>query len=183
MKLQNGDVLHLLETSLPADILNDDITIDGYRGRFINIRNGKGISTFIRNDIVSKQSQTVVKETLQIAKFVVGGIDSISVYRSSTHSIKELCGALENLVEEGKPTIISGDFNICSKKNGNNVVTSRLLEKGFKMMIQRPTHIQGGYIDHMYWLDRDDRYEVNVEFYSPYWTDHDGLLMTITERY
>ena len=51
-------------------------------------------------------------------------------------------------------------------------------------MIERPTHIQGGHIDHVYWLDRhNEMNHPNVEFYSPYWTDHDALLVTITKRY
>ena len=59
-----------------------------------------------------------------------------------------------------------------------------MIEKGFKMLIERPTHIEGGHIDHVYWLDRDGRFEIPiVEYYSPYWTDHDALLVTIIERY
>ena len=49
-------------------------------------------------------------------------------------------------------------------------------------MIQRPTQIQGGHIDHIYWLDRDGRFaQPSVEFYSPYWSDHDALLVTIVK--
>ena len=70
------------------------------------------------------------------------------------------------------------------KKNRENVVTSSLQKKGFHLMIQRPTHVQGGHIDHIYWSDRTGVFEVpEVEFYSPYWTDHDAMLVTITERY
>ena len=55
---------------------------------------------------------------------------------------------------------------------------------GFKMIIDRPTHIQGGHIDHVYWLDKEARFSVpTAEHYSPYWTDHDALLVTITKRY
>ena len=36
-KLKQGDVLHFLETSLPVDTDDEDITIHGYRGRFLNI--------------------------------------------------------------------------------------------------------------------------------------------------
>ena len=183
-KLQKGDVLHILETSLPQDIDQDDITIHGYRGSLINVGNGKGIGTFVKEGIATGQSQDIVKQTLQITKFNIAGIDTISVYRSSNHSVKEVAETLDSLIDVGNPTIITGDINICLKKNGKNAITASLMKKGFQSMIQRPTQIQGGYIDHIYWLDRDCRYnQPTVEFYSPYWSDHDALLVTITERY
>ena len=132
---------------LPSDADSDDITINGYEGRFVNIGNGKGLATFIREDVICEHRQDVVKETLQISKFSVEGIDSIAVYRSNSHSIKEVCEVLNSMIDVHKPTLISGDFNICSKKNEKNVVTASLIDKGFRMMIRRPTHIQGGHID------------------------------------
>ena len=183
-KLLNGHVLHLLETSLPADADTDDITIHGYKGRFLNIGNGKGISTFSRDDVASDHMENVVKPSLQISKVLVKGLDSISVYRSSNHSIPDLSEALDSLIDVGRPTLITGDFNICAKKNPTNGVTESLQRKGFKSLIKRPTHIQGGHIDHIYWLDRDNNYSLpSVECYSPYWSDHDAILVTITERY
>ena len=184
MKLQNGDILHVLETSLPVDTEEDDITINGYKGLLINVGNGKGIGTFVKDEIAAEHVQDVVEPTLQITKLIIGGVDSISVYRSSNHSVKEVSEALDSLIDVGRPTLVTGDFNICLKKNGNNVISSSLLKKGFQTLIERPTQIQGGHIDHIYWLDRDIRYkQPEVEFYSPYWSDHDALLMTIKERY
>ena len=173
-----------METSLPADADCDDITIIGYNGRFLNIGNGKGIATFIRNHVVCEHKQDVQKETLQISKFSVGGIDTISVYQSNSHSIIEVREALTSVVEVGKPTLITGDFNLCAKKNANNIITVSLTKMGFQKLIDRPTHVQGGHIDHIYWIDKDARFKLpEVEYYSPYWTDHDSLLVTITERY
>ena len=183
-KLQNGDLLHILETSLPQDIDEDGITIHGYRGSFINVGNGKGIGTFVKEVVAADHLQNIVKQTLQISKFKIAGLDTISVYRSSNQSVKEVVEALDSLIDVGKPTLVTGDFNICTKKNASNVVTASLSQKGFQRMIERPTQIQGGHIDHIYWLDRDLRYnQPKVEFYSPYWSDHDALLVTITERY
>ena len=182
-KLQNGDVIHLLETSLPADIDTEDITIHRYEGRFLNIGRGKGIVSFIRDNVDCGFEEDVVKETLQIVKISIAGIDSVSVYRSSCHSLKDLSEALDRVLDVGKPTLITGDFNVCIKKNGGNVITASLLKKGFQKMIERSTHIEGGHIDHVYWLDRYERFNLpEVEFYSPYWTDHDALLVTLTER-
>ena len=182
-KLLCGDVIYLLETSLPTDIDTEGITINRYNGTFLNIGKGKGMVSFIREDVVGEHRNDVVKQTLQIQKFSIAGIDSISVYRSSSHSLKDVCEAFDKVVDVGKPTLITGDFNVCTKKNERNVVTASLTKMGFQKMIERPTHIEGGHIDHIYWLDKEERYNLpKVEFYSPYWTDHDGLLVTITER-
>ena len=173
-----------METSLPADTDCDDININGYQGRFLNIGNGKGLATFTRNHVICEHRQDVGKETLQISKISIEGIDSISVYRSNSHSILEVREALTSMIDVGKPTLITGDFNLCSKKSANNIITVSLTKIGFQMLIDRPTHIQGGHIDHIYWMDKDGRFKLpTVEFYSPYWTDHDSLLVTITERY
>ena len=183
-KLLNGDVIQLLETSLPVDIDTEDITINRYAGKFVNVGNGKGIASFVKENIDCKLKDEVIKPTLQIVKLDLGALDSISVYRSANHSTKDVSQVLEALIDVDKPTLISGDFNLCTKKNRDILVTSLLLKKGFLKMLERPTHIQGGHIDHTYWLDRHNEMDPpEVEFYSPYWTDHDAQLVTLMKRY
>ena len=184
LKIQQGDVLHFVETSLPVDVDDEDITINGFKGRLMNIGNGKGIATFIRENVLSEQGESIVHQTLQITKLTIDGIDCISLYRSSNHSINDVRETLTSLVDVEKPTLVIGDFNLCAKKNANNGITVSLVQQGFQEIIDRPTHIQGGHIDHAYWLDKEARFSMpTVEHYSPYWTDHDALLVTITERY
>ena len=114
----------------------------------------------------------------------IGRIDSISVYRSSNHSIPDTSETLKQVIEVGRPTLITGDFNICSAKNPTNGITTSLTKMGFRKMMDRATHIQGGHIDHVFWMDRTKQYNLpQLEFYSPYWTDHDAILTTITKRY
>ena len=183
-KLLNGNIIHLLETSLPIDIDTEEISIYGYRARFIKVGNGKGIGTFIKENQELGHEQEVVKPTLQIFKMNIEGVDTISVYRSSTHSIPETSQSLEALINLQMPTLITGDFNICTIKNEANGITSMLIKMGFQRIFDRATHIQGGHIDHAYWMDRSREYNLpQVEFYSPYWTDHDAILTTITKRY
>ena len=183
-KLLNGDIIHFSETSLPADIAPEGITIYGYSGKFITVGNGKGIATFSKEILDQDQFQQVLKPTLQILKIKVAGVDSISVYRSKTHSIPDTSETLESLIDPYRPTLITGDFNICSNKSSTNGIITSLVKIGFKQMIERATHIEGGHIDHIYWMDRTKTFNLpQVEFYSPYWTDHDATLTTITKRY
>ena len=46
--------------------------------------------------------------------------------------------------------IIAGDFNLNFKTDSNNVIIKELLKTNFTQMIDEPTHMQGGIIDHLY---------------------------------
>ena len=51
---------------------------------------------------------------------------------------------------------------------------------GFKQLIKEATQIEGRIIDHVYWRDTlNSWHEPDVERYSPYYSDHDGLLVTL----
>ena len=39
------------------------------------------------------------------------------------------------------------------KKNSRNFVTKRLKDIEFMQLVTEATHIEGGWIDHAYWLD------------------------------
>ena len=121
-------------------------------------------------------------ENLQIVKFEVEDIESISIYRSSSMSLKDTSNALKKMININKPTLITGDMNTCFKQNRNNSITKTLEEVGFIQLVQEATQIEGGHIDHVYWLDRTGKWKTpDVERYSPYYSDHDALLVTLKE--
>ena len=134
------------------------------------------------NTICQKEAEQV-SETLQITKFHVGGISSINVYRSSSCSIVETAKILKSFIDKDKTTLISGDFNVCAIKEEKNSISEMLQKLGFKQLMKEATHIQGGLLDHCYWLDQSKRWEVpKLERYSPYHSDHDALLITLKKR-
>ena len=92
---------------------------------------------------------------------------SINIYRSSSGSIPEALTALKDLIDNSKP----------------NLITKGLQDCGFQQLVTEATHIQGGLIDHVYWRDvRSPRFEVpTVERYSPYYSDHDALMVTLVK--
>ena len=179
-KLLNANVLHLQETSLTKDQDTDEISINGYKGQFNNVGNGKGIVTYSHQEIICQKQSEEVCQTLQIAKFDVRGISSINVYRSSSHSIVEAAKLLKSLISTQETTLITGDFNVCAIKEKKNSIQEMLRRLGFKQLMMEATHIQGGLIDHCYWLDQSKKWELpKVERYSPYHSDHDALLITL----
>ena len=181
-KLLQGDMIHLLETSLPRDRAADGIQIDGYNSSFQNYGRGKGIGTYFKEMMETEEIRKENSENLQIVKFEIGGIDSISVYRSSIKSLRETRDQLIKVININKPTLITGDVNICFQQNRNNSISKSLEEIGFIQLVKEATHIEGGHIDHVYWLDRTGKWKTpDVERYSPYYSDHDALLVTLKE--
>ena len=49
-----------------------------------------------------------------------------------------------------KATLITGDLNLCLKKNPRNFVTKRLLGMGFTQLVTEATHIKGGWINNKF---------------------------------
>jgi hypothetical protein len=52
---------------------------------------------------------------------------------------------------------------------------------GFNQLVHEPTHIRGRHIDQVYFLDQSERLQPIVDRYSPYYSDHDGICITIPE--
>ena len=95
----------------------------------------------------------------------------------------ETSHCLEFLVESKRPTLITGDFNVCYNEHRNNAITSVLQRLGFVQLVEKATHIMGGLIDHAYWIDVEGIWELpSLETYSPYYSDHDTLLVTLTKK-
>ena len=83
-------------------------------------------------------------------------------------------------MKEGRPTLITGDFNACFIENFNNRLIQGLLTLGFKQLVHEGTHIQGRQIDHAYLLDPTRKLNSVVVRYSPYYSDHDGICIVLT---
>ena len=75
--------------------------------------------------------------------------------------------------------MIRGDLNLCAVTEGHNYVTARLKELGFQQIVTKPTHIDGRSIDHIY--IRNSRYKWTLEYFPKYYSDHDGLGLTLLE--
>ena len=131
----------------------------------------------------TKRKEEMAEDKLQIMKLKLEDLDSISVYRSSGNSLEDTFVKIEEMIDHSKATLISGDFNACLKNNPNNHITKRLKEIGFSQLVDRATHVEGGHIDHVYWKDFSGYWkEPQLEIYSPYYSDHDALLITMVKR-
>jgi hypothetical protein len=159
-RLNKADIIHLVETSLNEEEDEQAFTLDGYEQKFIKTGNGKGIGTYYNHDKV-RPDEEVKTDKFQIAKFKHKVLDIINVYRSQSGNSLELLEHLKRLIETGRTTII--------------------LSLGFDQLVHEPTHIRGRHIDHVYFLDPSNRLRPIIDRYSPYYSDHDGICITIPE--
>ena len=136
---------------------------------------GKGIATYSRHYTVDYCMES--NETMQIQKTKLTNIDIINVYRSQNGNQHDLIQILENMIDRRRFCIITGDFNLCGREDRRNMVTLYLERKGFNQIVDEATHIQGRIIDHIY--VNNIRCVLEIERFSPYYSDHDGLLVSL----
>ena len=80
-KLLKGEIINLLETSLPADCDLSEISIHGFKGHFVKVGNGKGIATFAKENLEDYYPTLLNDQTLQTVLLEFEALDIISVYR------------------------------------------------------------------------------------------------------
>ena len=66
-------------------------------------------------------------------------------------------------------------------ENFNNRLIQGLLQIGFDQLVHEPTHIRGRHIDQGFLLDPSRRLKPIIDRYSPYYSDHDGICITLKD--
>ena len=93
----------------------------------------------------------------------------------------ELLNHLLQMLTADKPTLITGDFNMCYIIHRNNRMSQGLEKESFSQLVGEATQIRGGLIDHAYWKDTNGEWKrPEIERYSPYYSDHDAICTTLT---
>jgi urease gamma subunit len=179
-RLRNADIINLIETSITTEDDEKEFILDGYSQRFLQMGKGKGIASYYDPDKL-KPNAEIKMEKFQITKFKNETLDIITIYRSQTGNSLELLEQLKKIFEEDRITLITGDFNICFMENFNNRLIQGLLQIGFDQLVHEPTHIQGRHIDQAFLWDPSSRLKPIIDRYSPYYSDHDGICITLKD--
>ena len=178
--MMKADVIHLIETSL-VEGNDEQFQIPGYISHFITVGKGKGLATYFKQQVI-QHDQDIKEQNMQLTKFSCLHLDLINVYRSQNGNSVELLNHIVKMTNEDKPTLITGDFNICYMTHKNNRMSKGLEKNLFTQQVQEATHIQGGHIDHAYWKDKTGVWSnLVIERYSPYYSDHDAICITLTK--
>ena len=172
ISLLKSDLIILTETWLEEYQNLDDYKLPDYDENFIIGGRGKGIATYSKNKFFHKHN---VKENgFSISMFQNEQIDVIGVYRSQDGE------KLDDIIDDKKTTIVGGDMNICILSSPHNYLTKGMQDRGFRQLVNKATHIDGGLIDHVYVRKvKDCQYSWNIEDFPKYYSDHDSIGLTL----
>ena len=173
--LLNADIILLNETWIDREDIN--ITLDGYKVSLNGGGRGRGtVAFFKRKFTVSNEFN---ENRVTITKLSSEDLDIINIYRSSDGNIEMVVEILQTLINIQKVTLIGGDINICFIKNRKNPLSSYLMSLGFSQLVKQATHIDGGLIDHVYFLQVEEQFEVHLELVAKYYSDHDATCVCL----
>ena len=176
-KLSDADLVALQEASLEEE--HTIPHLNGYKIHVAGRGKGKGVATLAKDSLNWEVVQKV-EGSIDLMRHSSATLDVINVYRHKNKSLVEASYSLNEVINIGKPTLVIGDFNVCARQNISNVITKSLTYLGFKQLVKEATQIEGNVIDHVYWRDGKNMWEDPIiEQYSPYYSDHDALLITL----
>ena len=174
--IKKCEVICLQETWLHvAEHTTSCMEMDGFTAHFNSAGRGKGVATYYREAFTF--AVDVCEPTYQMTKIQSPQLSIINVYRSSNGGItfmRDLC----RIIDCDQLTYIVGDMNICYISQKDNRVVKDLKEMGFTQLVKHPSHMEGGLLDHFYSNGLSDH--IWIQQQSPYFSDHDILLVMLT---
>ena len=175
--LRFADIVCVSETWLSDGA--DGLSMEGYEVAYNSVGPGKGVAAFFRAEIFNQRTDCRL-EGAQMSMFESPEVDVIIVYRSQGQNLEEIADKVDVWRDPAKVTVVCGDMNVCLKKEARNKLTVELESMGFAQLNEEATHIGGGHIDHMY-VSREAIGSATLERYTPFYSDHDALCLTIAE--
>ena len=176
--LLRSDLIILTETWLEQGQSGDEYQLENYNANLSNKGRGKGLASYFNNKF--KHREDISSEGISITKLTSDELDVIGIYKSKEGNMMDIKSMLEDLINEEKTTIIGGDLNVCVLKQPTNYITKGLEENGFRQIVTKATHIEGGLIDHVYIKQgQSKKFTWVLEDFPKYYSDHDGLGLTL----
>ena len=145
--------------------------------------NNKGVAVYVKDGMarsMKEQPEGVIDDYYQGLKLTFGPFDLITIYRASDQpalSFKRLAAYIANWMKPKRATIICGDFNFDRRQK--NDLTMMLRTRGFKQIVDKPTHIRGGSIDHFYHNIPEAVKKIEYKLRYPYYSDHEAICVMI----
>ena len=136
--LMKSDVILFGETWLNPD---QTISFNGYHGDQVNIGDGKGVSTLIKNHFHATWKK-VSNDKFSGILMETKSVNIISLYLSKGFNWIELHQTLEEWIIEDKDVVILGDMNINYLKKNHDLITY-LKKRNFTQLVEKPTHKHG----------------------------------------
>ena len=180
-QLKSCDAILIQQTCLEATEPTTKYQLENFASEFNSVGNGKGLAHFFTPKF--QPVLGITEHPFQMSKLESKHYDIISVYRSSDSSETSqivFCRSLINIINSKNKTFIIGDFNLNAIDDRSNMISKELSKLGFRQLVQEPTHIQGGLIDHCYVSHNILPTNVRINQKSVYYTDHDMIEILYT---
>ena len=146
-KFMRSDVFSLGETWLQPD---DFVSFEdeNFSGSQVNVGDGKGIMAFAKIKH-NANTTTYFCETFSAIYMETATTDVIFLYLSNKFDWLMLKDLFQSWINPQKCVAVIGDVNIDFIDEDHQMFWF-LKEYGFSQLIEKPTHIRGGLIDHIY---------------------------------
>ena len=142
-----SDVVSLGETWLqPDDLVSFED--EGFVGSQVNVGDGKGIMAFAKIQH-NANTTTYFCESFSAIYMETATTDVIFLYLSQRFDWEKLEELFQIWINPLKSIAVIGDVNIDYIDEDHQMIRF-LKENGFSQLIEKPTHIRGGLIDHVY---------------------------------
>jgi len=166
-----GQVIALQETWCSRDNENQNLELPGYQVHFVNQGRGKGVVTYFKKEFyVTGEMNT---DKYQISKVSCEEFDVLNIYLSKGANKADFFRDLKKLASPQKMCIIIGDFNVDYLKIPQERLLTEITSLGFKQLVNHPTHVEGGLLDHVY--IRRSNLETQVQINFPFYSDHAAI--------
>jgi hypothetical protein len=175
--LLRSDLICIEETWVDPEEEEYIYDIDGYTSHLNSQGRGKGLAIYTKKNQF-KHIADFKSPNMQISKVTNEKMDVIVVYRSQEEPFLSLQNQVEALVDPEKTTLVVGDFNFCYK-NSQNKFSNFMSHSKFNQLVEAPTHVEGGLLDHAYFKCVGEKREATVELCSNYYSDHDMVTVFI----
>ena len=172
--LAKAEILAIQETWCDSFQGNTHLAIPGYHMHFESKGRGKGVATYFKDEF--KVTATVNAKTHQMIKVSRNGFHVINVYCSKGAN-NQLLLDLDALTKDPETYIVVGDFNENFLCNPKPTFVRQMNAKGFIQIVDLPTHIQGGCLDHVYVKQSQWKLATEVNFRT--YTDHAAITVMV----
>ena len=185
--LLDADILCLTETWLPNGAVAPPI--NGFRCQVASQGRGKGVAVYVREGVpVLSTPKSVVRDAFQMIRVDFPDLILIAVYRSPSHTSseekKDFIRLLTDVQPLSKPAVVCGDMNIPLNTSQGSNILSLMGKKGFKQLVDYPTHIKGNILDHVYvrYPKSTSLMPPSYRLHFPYYSDHEAPLLILKSK-
>ena len=173
-ELMKSGIFCLGETWLKPD---ETVDIKDYIGNFASIRNGQGLASFTKPQMASK-IKNHIHHSFTAIYLETFDVTIIFLYLSQDCEWNLLKKLLDVWIIDDRQVAVMGDTNI-DYITSNHKFLAYMDHRSFTQIIQKPTHIQGGLIDHVFVNKALLAKGPKCTQRSVYYSDHDVINLHI----